>query len=167
MIDKEAMIDKMGRYRTQSLFLEMDYEPEAMFTLKEHNHSHAGKDYISLKKLYMEMEDPTEYNFATTYLAGWKHWERICANKILRKHIDEWRDELEQKLRAKAVLRMIESADGGNYQAAKWLADRGWQTRAAGRPSKSEVDGERAKQGKIVEEYSADILRLYPEQKAS
>jgi hypothetical protein len=167
MIDKAAMIDKMGRYRTQSLFLEMDYDPEAVYTLKEYNHTWEGKEYLSLKKLYLELEDPTEYNFATTYLVNWKHWERVVSNKVLRKHIEEWREELELKLRARAVAKMVESAEGGNYQAAKWLADRGWQTRAAGRPSKAEVDGEKAKQVKIGEEYSADILRLYPEQKAS
>lgn len=159
--NKSLMIDEMGRYITQSLFLEINYTDHAMYTLKEDHYTYNGKLMPSIKRLYLEMEDPTEYEFATTYFCGWKHWQRLLENKAIRKHIDEWREELEYKLRAKGIKRIILEVQGTNgMQASKWLADRGWSTRAAGRPSKSEVEQEKAFAAKAADEFSADIVRL-------
>lgn len=159
-IDKSKMLDVMGKPLTQSLFLEINYNDQAIYTLKEHDHEHNGKFYPSLKRLYLEADDPTEYTFAITHLLGWKHWQRLCENKVLRRHIDEWREELEVKLRSRGVLQAIKNAEQGGFQSAKWLADRGWDTRGAGRPSKEEVEHEKKVQARINDEYGADILRL-------
>lgn len=162
MFTREQMVDKGGKYLTISLFLETYYETgPAIFTLKEYDHTYEGKVYYSLKKLYLEMEDPTEYEFATTYLCGWQHWQRMCENKRLKPHILEWREELEHRLRAKAVKHMIRNAEGGSAISAKWLADRGWINRAAGRPSKAEIEREKALQTQVVEEFNADVVRLF------
>lgn len=161
MIDKTKLLDEQGRPLTQSLFLEIGYTEFAVYTLKEQDYEYNGKVYPSLKKLYIEMEDPTEYEFASTCLLGWKHWQRLCENKQIRKHIDEWREELEYKLRSKAVRFMLTSANGGNYQAAKWFADKGWSTRTAGRPSKEEIEGEKQFQARVKEEYSDDVVRMF------
>lgn len=160
--NKDKMVDSMGKPLTQGLFLEINYGDSAIYTLKEQDHELNGKKYPSLKRLYLECADPTEYEFATKYLLGWKHWMRLCENKALRAHIDEWRDELEIKLRSSAIKCILESANGplANVQAAKWVADRGWSTRGAGRPTKAEVDRERKIQAGITDEYSADVLRL-------
>jgi hypothetical protein len=88
---------------------------------------------------------------------------RLCENKVIRKHIDEWRDELEVKLRSKGVREVLKSAIAGNYQAAKFLADRGWDTRGAGRPSKADIEHEKKIQAAITDEYSADVIRLRAE----
>ncbi len=157
---KDKMVDNVGRPLTQSLFLEVGYGEAAVYTLKEQDHEHNGKYYFSLKRLYLEIADPTEYEFANTYLLNWKHWQRLCENKLLRKYIDEWRDELEVKLRSRGVKDIMGSASEGNYQAAKWLADRGWSTRGAGRPSKAEVEREKRIQAGIADEYEADVIRL-------
>jgi hypothetical protein len=157
---KDKLVDSMGKPLTQSLFLEIGYTEQAVYTLKDQDHVLDGKHYPSLKRLYLETEDPTEYEFATTYLLGWRHWLRLCENKAIRRHIDEWRDELEIKLRSKGVREVMKSAAAGNYQAAKFLADRGWDTRGAGRPSKAEVEHEKKVQAAISEEFSADIIRL-------
>jgi hypothetical protein len=159
-LNKEKMVDVMNRPLTQSLFLEIGYNEDAMFTLKDNDHEHNGKTYYSLKRLYMLTSDPTEYEFATTYLLGWKHWLRLCENKILRKHIDEWREELEVKLRCQGVKAAMVAANTGNYQAAKWLADRGWDTKGPGRPSKAEIERETKIQADIRGEFEADIIRL-------
>lgn len=166
-IEREKMLDTSGRPMTQSLFLEVGYGEEAIYTLKEVDCMYKGKAYPSLKRLFLEMEDPTEYEFATTYLLGWKHWMRICENKLLRKHIDEWREELEMKLRSRAVKQAMQAAasTNGNFQAAKWLADRGWATKGAGRPSKDEVERESRIREQINDEFSGDVLRLMPKQK--
>ena len=160
MENRDKFLTSDGRPITQSLFLELGYNDEAIYTLKDFNHTYKGKEYLSIKAAYLEMSDPTEYDFATKYFLNWKHWQRICANKAIRIHIDEWREELEMKLRSRAVKLTIAQAEGGSYQAAKWLADKGWTKREAGRPSKAEVEGERKFLAKVDEQYGADIVRL-------
>lgn len=107
-IDKTKLRDSRGHPLTQSLFLEIDYNSEAaIYTLKDDDHTLNGKTYLSLKRLYLECEDPTEYDFAKKYLLGWSHWKRLQENKTIRKHIDEWREELEYQIRSQAVRDII------------------------------------------------------------
>ena len=161
-MDRSKLLDSQGRPLTQSLFVECGYNEEyAVYTLKDVDHEWNGKLYPSLKRLYLEMEDATEYEFANTYLLGWRQWQRIYENKMFKTHIDEWREELEYKLRSKATKQMISLAATGNYQASKWLIDRGWQTRGAGRPTKSELTAQKAIDKRIEEEYGADVHRLF------
>jgi hypothetical protein len=158
---KAQMIDTLNRPITQSLFLEIGYSKSAIYTLKEDDYEYEGKTYPSIKRLYMAMEDPTEYDFANTHFLGWKHWQRICANTVVRQHVDEWREELEYKMRSTAAKQMIEMAKLGNYQATKWMADKGWGIKGAGRPSKEQVAREKKVDGVLEDEYSADIVRLH------
>lgn len=160
-VNRNQLLDGSSRPLTQSLFLEVGYSEEAIYTFKEVDHFYNGKTYPSLKRLFLEESDPTEYTFATKYLLGWKHWQRMNENKLLRKHFDEWREELEVKLRSEAVRQAIAHAASGTFQAAKWVADRGWATRGAGRPSKADQDKEKRIQEKIDEEYSGDVVRMF------
>jgi hypothetical protein len=158
---KDKMLDSSGRPITQSMFLEIGYSEAAIYTFKDNDHFYEGKIYPSLKRLYLEAEDPTEYDFASTYLLGWRHWLRLCENKLIRKQIDEWREELEMKLRSRAVKEMIKSAEKGGVQASKWLADRGWAQRGAGRPSKADIASEKVLMARVDSEYSSDVIRLH------
>lgn len=161
MIERSKLQDSAGRPLSQGLFLELGYNKEiAVFTLKDVDHELDGKKYISLKARYLAMEDVTEYDFAYTWLLGWDHWQRICANKMLSPHVDSWRQELEYKLRSRAAKKMIEQAEGGSYQATKWLLDRGWLTRAPGRPSNEEKQGHIAKEARLKDEFADDVERL-------
>jgi len=160
-VDKERMLDSGGKPLTQSLFLEVGYTEHAVYTLKEEDHEHKGKTYPSLKRLYLEIADPTEYEFASQCLLGWRHWKRLCENKLIRKHIEEWREELELKLRSQGVKEAIKAAEAGGFQAAKWMADRGWDSRPAGRPSKAEIEREKKFAARISDEYGADVVRLF------
>lgn len=161
-MDKSKMLDSMGRPLTQSLFLELGYSDYAVYTLKEFDYPYKGRHYPSLKKLYLQEEDPTEYTFAEKHLLGWQHWKRLCENKAIAKHVEEWREELELKIRSQAVRDMMNmcASESGNYSAAKFLADRGWEKRAAGRPSKAEKDKHLRIEEKIEEEFAADVRRL-------
>jgi hypothetical protein len=158
--DKALMLDTSGRPITQSMFLEVGYSDAAIYTLKDQDHDYKGKVYPSLKRLYLEEEDPTEYSFVTKYLLNWRQWQRLYDNKLLRPHIEDWREELELKLRSRATKEMIKKAEKGNIQASKWLADRGWANRGAGRPSKEEVQNEKRFQARVDKDYTADIIRL-------
>ena len=152
----------MGRPLTQSLFLELGYSENALYTLKDNDFEYEGKKLPSIKHLYLECADPTEYDFAVAYLLGWGHWQRLCENKALRRYIDDWRIELEVKLRSAGVKNALAAAASGNFQASKWVADRGWDTRGAGRPSKADVERETKIQAAMADEYGADILRMKP-----
>ena len=153
----------MNRPLTQSLFLEIGYNADAVYTLKDIDHEYNGKVYKSLKALYLAVSDPTEYKFANTYLLGWDHWQRIVANKALAQHIEKWRFELEIKLRSEGVLavrRHSQSKHPSAWQASKWLADRGWETRGAGRPSKEDIEHERQVVAAIHNDFLEDERRL-------
>lgn len=159
-LDKELMKDSKQRPLTQGLFLELGYNTKfAMFTLKDEDFFYEGQFYPSLKKLYLGMEDPIEYEFATKYLLGWSHWERICNNKLMSPHIEEWRKELSLKLQYKGFREMIKKAET-SPMAAKWLADRGWEVKEAGRPSKAEKISASKVEEKFNSEFGADIIRL-------
>ena len=161
-IDKKRLKDGQGRPLTQSLFLEIGYEEDkAIYTFKDEDHEYKGNTYYSLKQLYLEMEDPTEYEFANKYLLGWQHWKRLKANKILAKHFAEWEEELELRLRAQGIRAAIDqAAEDKGFQAAKWLADKGWQKNSVGRPSKHDKLREERMQAKLDDEFSADVVRL-------
>lgn len=153
--------DDKGRWRTQSLFLENNYGGDAMYTLKDSDYEYKGTVYKSLKQLFINEEDTVEYEFANKYLGGWQHWKRICANKLYTALVDEWREELELKLRAKGVKRLIDRAiNGDSYQAEKYLADRGFLGRKAGAPSKLEKEKGVKQTAHIADEYASDLARL-------
>lgn len=156
MINKSDLKTANGIPLTQGLFLEIGYKDYAVYTTKDEDHEYNGKVYPSLKRLYLEMEDVGEYEFATTYLLGWNHWQRLCANKEVMKHVEEWRTELELKLRSRAIKTIYLKANTEQgINAAKWIAERGWDKKRAGRPNKEEV----AKQARI----QADLDKMFEE----
>tara|TARA_R110002096_G_scaffold59147_4_gene148519 strand:- start:578 stop:1072 length:495 start_codon:yes stop_codon:yes gene_type:complete len=148
---------------TEGLFLECNYDKAAIYTLKDEDCTYEGRKLPSIKLLYLaEVTSPIdgEYDFANKYFLNWKQWERICRNKRLRKDIDEWREELEVKLRSQGIKLAIDAADGGNYQAAKWMAEGGFARKVAGRPSKASVEQSIAIDKRLYNEYEQDIQRL-------
>jgi hypothetical protein len=158
--------DRIGRWITQGLFLEtcLADKSNICYTLKPYDHVYKGKDLPSLKKIYLSLEDPTEYRIATEYLGGWDHWQRMCGNKQLLKYIEEWRAELEVKLRSKAIQEIISDSTSPSKSAvssAKWLADRGWaEKRKAGAPSKQEQAGIEKKIEQSIKDYDEDYIRI-------
>ena len=154
--------DAKGAPVTQSLFLEIGYnERLAVYTLKDVDKEYKGHTYPSLKRLYLQMEDVVEYEFANTYLSGWQHWQKMCNNKQLAGHIEEWRDELELKLRSQAVRDIIDaSAEDKGFQALKWLADKGWDRASVGRPTKDMSEKNKGMKARLDDEFAGDVLRM-------
>tara|TARA_R100000687_G_scaffold82398_1_gene81786 strand:- start:2666 stop:3175 length:510 start_codon:yes stop_codon:yes gene_type:complete len=161
-VDKKAMLDVRGRPLTQSLFLEMGYQEDfAIYTLKDWDWQYNGKTYPSIKRLYLSHDDPLEYDFATTYFLGWNHWLRLCENKAIRKFIDEWRTELELKLASQSIRNIIDmTADEKGFQAAKYVAERGWNKNPVGRPKKDTSDYDAKVEERLNEEFGDDVKRL-------
>jgi len=155
------MKDTMGKKLTESLILEFKYDRErAIYSIKDEDHEDEHGYYPSLKRLYLEVADPTEYAFATRYLLGIGHWLQLANNKRMKPVVEEWRFELEYKLRSAAAAHIIKQAEKGAWQASKWLVDRGWAERPAGRPSNEDVDRETKIMSRMNDEFEADAARL-------
>lgn len=96
-----------------------------------------------LKEKFLSCTDPYEYEFATAHLGGWDHWQVLQKAPFLAPHIAAWREELDIKLRSKALAGIFSIAvsDGKDaYQARKWIVEGGYAPKATkGRPSKAEV----------------------------
>jgi len=165
--------DSTGKYRTQSLFIEYrdrngNYAP--IYNLKNYDQTdHDGNLIRSLKNLYLDLGDITEYEFANLYFDGWDHWQRVCNNAYLKKEIDNWRFELELKMKAEAIraIRAIakDEGDKGQLSAAKYIAEKGWETKR-GRPSKEEIAKERKINANLHSIVDDEYERLIGEKKS-
>ena len=148
---------------TQALFWDLKFDRErSIYTLKEEDHVlEDGRVLPALKRLYLETKDPTEYTFATTYFYSWNHWQRCLGNKLILEHVEKWREELELLLMAEGFQGVLEQAatDKG-YQAAKWLAEKGWLDKRAGRPTKATVEGELKQAARLKNQYQDDLDRV-------
>lgn len=160
----------MGAFQTKGLFYETtlpDERPDfgTKWTLKEKDLVIGDKTYTSMKRVYLEMEDVTEYDFAIATLGSYKHWERLVESPIIRKHIDQWRKELNLKLKARAMKSIIKSATEDeklSFQAMKYLADNEYLDRKSkrGRPSKEEISAELRREVENSKTFRDDAERI-------
>lgn len=162
---KDRLKDQMGKFRTGSLFLEPLYDEtnDTVFTLKDYDHTHKGRFHYSLKKIYLEIADPTEYRFAIEVFNSWEHWQRISKNGTISPFVDKWRDELEVKLRSLSINNIIETAkviDSKALPAMKWLAEGGWRISKRGRISKEDKEVEVKKEAGILRSINEDLKRI-------
>jgi len=162
--DHDIMRDGKGRKRTMSLFFEENVSSlPAVYTIKDYNHEVKGVTYISLYLIYMELADPTEYEFARLCFGSWQHWQRLCGAQFFDKEVTKWREELEVKLRSGAIKQIMTNStlsEGRGQTAAKFLADRGWDKRPAGAPSKAEKARKAKIDKSIHHELEDDAERL-------
>lgn len=156
--------------RTTSLFFESKREADPtlvpIFTLKDFDYTVDGVTYLSLRQIYFSYEHiPNfEYNFAMDVFGSWDIWQKITKCSI-RSVFQEWRDELEIKIKAEAIRRMMaasRSDDAKGVQAAKYLADKGYVEGGTrrGRPTKEEVERERKLQAEVKDSLAADMERI-------
>jgi hypothetical protein len=159
--------DVRGIWRTANLFEETCEDPAKyppIYTLKDDDTSSC----VSLKRLYLAMEDVTEHTFARVTLGSWAHWEAITESWILKPHIEEWRKLLELQLRAKYIRLIKEQAEDGEgpnaLNATKYLLEQttsfGKEKSTRGRPSKKEKEQYLSREAKNSADLAADAKRL-------
>lgn len=115
-----------------SSVLDVVARTKVLYTLKDEDY----KGYPSLKRLYLEEGDLTEYSFAIKYFHDLDHWERLCDKSWFRNYIMEWRRQLELKIRSqslKALISLTENpsvADSNPSKVSinKFLAEGGWRS---------------------------------------
>lgn len=153
----------MGRLRTQSLFQEFkDPGYPAFFTLREQDYTDQdGNTYVSLRRLYIEAEDPTEYAFAQKAFGSWRHWDRIRNLQWFRPHWEDWKTELDVRLRSQGVEALISEARAGSVPAARYLASGEYKkAKKRGRPTSEEVTGERKRMAAEQADLDEDAERI-------
>ena len=165
--------DDLGRYRTQSLFWELRFREDeekypCFFTLKDYDLEKEGILYPSLKKIYLSYDHipEFEYEFALDVFNSWDHWQRLANDTVpmIKKEIKAWREELDIRIKASALKALIATArldDSKGFNAAKYLADKGYSTLTKrGRPSSEEVERELRVQAGASKELEEDMKRL-------
>lgn len=160
----------MATFQTKGLFYETTLPEErpvfgTSWTLKEKDLVVGDKTYTSMKRVYLEMEDVTEYDFAMATLGSFKHWERLLESPIIIKHITQWRKELNLKLKARAMKSIIKAATEDeklSFQAMKYLADNEYLDKKGkrGRPSKEEVKAELRREVEVSKTFKDDAERI-------
>lgn len=160
-----------GAYLLTSLFVDFGRNHEgARYCLGPKDHP-SGK-YINLHKAYLDMEDATEWDFAHKYFANWEHWTMICNSPRIAPYIENWRRELEIKLRSRALKEIVNVAqEGGNraFEANKFLVSSGWlsadekkETKKRGRPTKESVKNKAVREfiehGEQIDEDFAKLM---------
>lgn len=163
--------DTVGRWRTQSVFREMTYSSDRDFApiytmLDEDQIVKVNGEEInvpSFRRLYLELEDPTEYLPATKLLGGWQHWEYLSRLDWFLDYMAPIREELEIRIRSKALQGLIAAGRSSakfNVNAARYVADGTYKGTTRGRPSNAEVKAERDRRAKIGERVMNDMERL-------
>ena len=159
-IDLSQFKDSIGRYRTVSLFLELNDDKKfpSYYTLKDRDY----KGHTSLRRMYMEMMDLEEYAFAQKAFGSWDHWQKMINNYWFKPIINEWRKELQLKLSSEQfahIRTLAKRNDAIGLSAARaLLALTAPKTR--GRPSKQEIENEKRKQVVDYGDTEADAARL-------
>lgn len=107
----------------------------------------------SLRRLYLEAEDPHEYDFALRIFGCWDHWTKLTSTEYFKKYIDAWREELSIKLASKGVKSLLYKAESGDVVASKFLASKEWHKIHAKIETK-------AKKSKVDTDVADDLARI-------
>jgi len=158
--------NSMGNPLLRELFYEtsLSDKSQVLYTLKREDH----EGFPSLYQLYMAsvLTDPMEYHFATTYLDGWSHWERLQESTWFKPHLEKWRREADVRRSAQAlknILTVSKSSSREALAASRYLLEKGWvpkPTNQKGRPSKEEVNAELMRQAEEDKSLQSDAERL-------
>ena len=151
---------------TGALFYENNYDvtPFTVFTINENDKEVKGHKFYSLRKLYMEMEDPTEYEFAQAVFGSWDWWNLVKKSYKFKHEFEKWPVELELKLKAKAFAKIKKAANNGDFRASAFLVTKGYNKEETGaqkgRPSKAQVKAEAKRLAEMETEFKSDAERL-------
>jgi ABC-type histidine transport system ATPase subunit len=115
----------------------------------------------------MDCDDITEYEFARKYFLNWRHWQMVrkirskYGTKRVCDYFDEWADEMAVKVKSAAIKQIVaKSKEDKGYQAAKYLADKGWVEKKAGQPSKEAKERQLKIDAKVQKEVEDDLKRM-------
>lgn len=154
----------VGQRLTKGLFYETTAldKSSVLYTLKDEPHM----GFPSLRTLYLEAGDPTEYRFAVASLDGWDHWQTLSECTWFKPYLRKWRSELELKIKSQALSRIMGEAkttSKNSFMANRYLVERAWETKGegrAGRPTKAQVKEAAHEQASHESRINADFERM-------
>lgn len=128
-----------------------------LYTLK--NEDHEG--YPSLRRLYLEQDDETEFFFAEAYFDGWHHWKKLLQCSWFLAQLEPIREELATRNAARNLREIRKAAESGNVSASRYLLEGGWKPKgSAGRPTKQKIKQEAEKLFLDSQDIKEDLDRL-------
>lgn len=131
--DNNPFKDSRNREVTKSLFVEYNNKNNditPLYTLKETDLYWEGELKPSLKQLFLDAEDLTEYEFAKAHFNSYRQWRRISNLPEIKPHVDEWREELELRIKNKLFTSLMESALNEGTKgvtAVKTILEKEWR----------------------------------------
>lgn len=112
------------------------------------------------RKTFVETEDLTEYKGAMALVGDWKEWLRFKREwSSFQNIVDEWKEEIEVRLRSRAVAQLIKASES-SVDAAKWVAEGKFNRRKPGTPTKAEKEREIKIQTKMTDAVEDEIARV-------
>lgn len=157
-----------GLWRTHSLFAEQTHAKEgkesALYTLRPEE----WHGFPSLKLLFLETNDPTGYTLSQKHLGGWEHFQALLACKWFEEAFDEWKRELETKMRAEALVNLVKMSKDSSHRSSvelnKFLLNKGWvlpeDKSKGGRPKKEDIRKEAIRLATVDGEVDSDFERV-------
>lgn len=126
------------------------------------------KEIDNLYADYLRIADPTEYRFAIRTFGSWSKWEAVCSEDPIKSRIEQWRKELEVKLRSDALQRIMDVASNegtrDSLQANRYLLEANYGNKdRVGRPSKVAALAEAKKIVQHQNNIAEDYKRLFSE----
>lgn len=171
-VSPEDFKDNQGRWRTSSLFMETNKDESkypSIFTLGDTDRD--GR--ISMQRLYLAANDPTEYLAAKHIFGSLDCWDNLTRSPFFQPYLASWRKDLHGSIRSRGIRKIEEAAEKGSVNgpqlaAAKWLATQEWDgnklvqgKRSAGRPPKTSDPEMRLKEALDgIKEEEADLARI-------
>jgi hypothetical protein len=134
----------MGVRLLRGLFYEttLANKSTVVYTLKDEDH----EGYPSLRRLYFSVDDPTEYEFAVTFLDGVDHWEQLQNASWFKPYLTMWRKEKELKFKSGLLAKVIKdsrSQTTSSMASTRYLLEKGWdrpkENNTKGRPTKADI----------------------------
>lgn len=171
LIHDNKLRNDQNRRITRSLFNEILYDEQFnFFTIKRWNYEPRkglpdGLVSFPLTYLKYAIEDPTEYSFALEVFGDWEHWLLVQEITPLKDLITQLRAERDIAVKSKGFLKIAEEvASGGknSYQAAKWLAEKGWEPQESssltkGKKAAKELAEEEERQDKAAMDMARNL----------
>ena len=164
--DKHSMKDVTGNYLTLALFWETRHIPNEhkyppVFTIKDREHVVKDVEYVSLKRIYLSYDHVPgmEYEFAQDMFDSWTQWQTIADKSEVSKLVQEWRDELDIRIKAVAMKTLLQQSKD-NIVAARAILAGEHKGIKRGRPSKAEVEREKKLAAGMRDDLDGDMTRL-------
>lgn len=158
-----------GVLYTKTLFFETSGADKSsvLYSLKNEDHTYKGITYPSLRRLYLEMGDETEYLFGEEYFLNYPHLQKLLKLPWFLSEIEGWRQELRLRNTALGLKGIVEKAQKGDLKAQQFLVSRSWEKSSpgAGRPSKKSVQQEAMKIVRERSDFDEDFDRILGMQK--